>query len=70
MARCVFHFEDFFVKRVFIVNFKTKYLYIDRKLFELIIFLVSCQRFLGGDEKICRGDDEKGISDIGRGLKF
>ena len=50
MARCVFHLKNFFVKRVFIVNLKQKFC-IDRKLFELIIFLVSCQMFLGGDVK-------------------
>ena len=35
------HFEDFFVKRVFIVNLKQKYL-LDRKLFEQLILLISC----------------------------
>ena len=37
----VLHLKNFFVKRVFIVNLKQKFC-IDRKLFELIIFLVSC----------------------------
>ena len=46
----VLHLKNFFVKRVFIVNLKQKFC-IDRKLFELIIFLVSCQMFLGGDVK-------------------
>ena len=47
----LFYLKNFFVKRVFIVNLKQK-ICIDKKLFELIIFLVSCQMFLEGDVKL------------------
>ena len=65
----LFHFEDFFVKRVFIVNLKQKYLH-RQEAFRNINFPRQLSKILGRDGKMWRRDDEKGISIIGRGLKI